>query len=297
MTHALLWSLTMLIAVWYGAVPIILAGTGGLVSEKSGISNIGLEGLLLLGAFVGIWAGGHNGLIGVIAAVVVGAAAGLCMAALIQEFGIDPIVCGLSLNMMAAGATQYLSVILYPDGITVPGLPRWPFLALALVLPGACLFALGHTRWGLRLRAAGEDSRAARMAGLDVKRIRYGGLALSGALAALGGAFLSLVDAHTFSSNMSAGKGYIALALVVFGGWNPVRVAGGALMFGLLYTLQTQVQINNWHAHVLGVQFFDPALLDTAPYVATILVLAVAARRVTAPRAVGQVDEGVGDSA
>lgn len=278
------WLLPLLVAAWYSSVPIVFAAVAGVVSERSGVPNIALEGYLLASAFAAVWAGQHSGLIGLAAAVIVAALLGLLLAFLTQDLRVDPIVSGLAITMFAVGATQYLSTDLYSSGVEVNGLNQWPFMVIAVVLPWVAAFGLANTRFGLRLRSAGEDASGARMAGISPKRVRYAALALSGALCGVGGGFLSLVDAHTFTSNMSAGKGYIALALVVFGGWRPVRVALGAVMFGFLYALQTQVQISNWHFRLGGIEWSDSLLLDALPYLMTIVVVAAAAQRVIPPR-------------
>jgi ABC-type uncharacterized transport system permease subunit len=285
MMHSVTWLLPLLIGAWYSAVPIVFAAMAGVISERAGVPNIALEGFLLATAFAAGAAGQHHAVLGLLAGLGAGTLLGLLLAALTQDLRVDPIVSGLSITLFAAGATQYLATDLYPDGIDVTGLSQWPFMLLAIALPFACAALLAGTRFGLRLRSVGEDPIAARMAGISPRGMRYAALALSGAVCGLGGVFLSLVDAHSFSSNMSAGKGYIALALVVFGGWRPVRVALGALMFGFLYALQTQVQISNWHFHALGIDFSDSSLLDAVPYVMTVLVVSVVALRVTPPRA------------
>ena len=282
MTH---WLLPLLLGAWYCATPIAFAAVAGVVSERAGVPNIALEGYLLASAFAAVAAGQHGAVLGLIAGLAVSTLLGLILAALTQNLRINPIVSGIGMSMFAAGATQYLGTTLYPSGVEVAGFSRWPFMVLALILPFATAYLLANTRFGLRLRAVGEDPGAARMAGIDPRRVRYAALALSGTLCGLGGVFLSMVDAHTFASNMSAGRGYIALALVVFGGWKPVRVALGALMFGFLFALQTQVQISNWRLHALGIDFSNSLLLDALPYLMTVVVVAVAALRVTPPRA------------
>lgn len=295
MTHlpSLTWIGPLLIAAWYSAIPIIFAAVGGVVSERSGVPNIALEGFLLFGAFTSVWAGQHFAALGLAVALGAGILIGLLYAWLTQDLRIDPIISGIGLNLLAAGVTQYLGMTLYPAGIEVSGLSRWPFLLLSVIVPCIAWYGLGNTRLGLRIRSAGEDPVAARLAGVSARGVRYAALALSGALGSLGGVFLSLVDAHTFSSNMSAGKGYIALALVVFGGWNPLRVVLGALMFGLLYALQTQVQISGWHFNLFGVTLSDSELLDAIPYLMTIVVLALVATRVRPPAALAQPDPGI----
>jgi simple sugar transport system permease protein len=296
MTHlqTLAWLGPLLIAAWYSAIPIIFAAVGGVVSERSGVPNIALEGFLLFGAFTAVWAGQRDPVLGLAFALLIGTLLGLLYALLTQNLRVDPIISGLSINLLAAGATQYLAMTLYPSGIEVGGLLRWPFLLLSILVPLAAWYGLRNTRLGLRIRSVGEDPMAASLAGISTRKVRYIALAISGALGSLGGVFLSLVDAHTFSSNMSAGKGYIALALVVFGEWNPIRVVLGALMFGFLYAIQTQVQISGWHWNLLGINWTDSQLLDAVPYVMTIAVLAVTAARVKPPAALSQQAAGDG---
>lgn len=284
MTH-LSWLMPLLLGAWYSAVPIVFAAVAGVISERAGVPNIALEGYLLAAAFAAVAAGQHSAAMGLFAGIAAGVVLGLILAALTQDLKIDPIVSGIGITMFAAGATEYLSTDLYPSGVEVGGFPKWPFMILAVILPFAATYLVANTRFGLRLRSAGEDPHSARMAGISPRKIRYAALALSGALGGLGGVFLSMVDAHTFSSNMSAGKGYIALALVVFGGWRPVRVSLGALMFGFLYALQTQVQISNWRLHAFGIDLSDSLLLDAVPYLMTVVVVSIAALRVLPPRA------------
>jgi ABC-type uncharacterized transport system permease subunit len=285
-----MWVGALLWATLYSAVPILLAAMGGVLSERSGVANIALEGFLLTGAFVGVWAGQTNALVGVAAAVGAGAAMGLLHAIFVDRLRMDHIISGLAINLLAAGGTRFLAARLFPDGTNVPMLPRAPFLAVALLLPFALTLLLYRTRFGVGLRAVGENPATARGLGIASDGVRAIAVAVCGALAALGGAYLSLADAGTFSRNMSAGKGYIALAAVIFGRWKPVPTAVGALFFGLVYAIQTQVQIGGKNIRLAGITWTSAVLLDCLPYAVTIIALISFAGRSVAPAALGKVE-------
>ncbi len=279
-----------LIATLYSATPLALAAMGGILCERSGVVNIALEGLMLAGAFVGVWAGTASSVLGLLAALGVGALLGLLHAFLTQRTRVDHVVSGLGINLLVAGVTRYLYLRYYPSGVQIPGLNGALFLGCALVLPFVVWQLLTRTRFGLRLRAVGENPESARMAGIAPSPTRYVAVTLSGVLAAFAGAYLSMADAHTFSTNMSAGKGYVALAAVIFGKWNPLGAAGGALFFGFFYALQTQLQISNIHLNFLGVEWTSPFLLDTIPYLMTLAALISVVGRAVPPAALGQED-------
>jgi len=251
------------------------------------VANIALEGFLLAGAFVGVWAGQQVPLIGVLAALALGGLLGLLHAFLTQKARLDHLVSGLAINLMAAGVTRFLSMRLFPSGIEVPTLHRAPFLILALCLAALITFVLYRTPFGLRLRAVGENPTSARTSGIDPLPIRYIAVSISGMLAALGGAYISLADVGTFSRDMSAGKGFVALAAVIFGKWKPLETTGGAVLFGFFYALQTQVQISGIRAKLFGIEWASPALLDSLPYVLTTIALVAFVGRAVAPRALG----------
>lgn len=285
------WVVALFWATLYSATPLILAAMSGILCERVGIVNIALEGLILAGAFVGVWFGAQSAWIGLGAALLAGGLLGLLHAFLTQQIRMNHVVSGLGINLLAAGATRYLFLHLFPEGRSIPGLDRASFLVAALVLPFAVLLLLNRTRFGLRLRAIGESPESARMAGISPGPIRYVAVMLSGVLAALAGAYLSMAEAHTFSSNMSAGKGYIALAAVIFGKWNPLGAAGGALFFGFFYAVQTQMQISGVRLIALGIEWNSPYVLDMLPYLMTIAVLISAVGRATPPAALGLEEE------
>ena len=285
------WLTALLVATLNGAAPLLLAAMGGILSERAGVVNIALEGLILSGAFAGAYFGQHNALIGLIAAIAVGAILGLLHAVLTQYTRMNHVVSGLGINLLAAGATRYLTLVLFSNGLTSMSIPPGYYLAAALVLPVLLTFVLKDTRFGLRLRAAGESPESARMAGVSITPIRIAAVTLSGVCAAFAGSFLSLGENHTFSRDMSAGKGYIALAAVIFGKWNPAGAAAASIFFGLFYAVQTQLQIMDLKFHFLGVEWTSPALLDMLPYIMTLTALVSVVGRATPPAALGQ-EEG-----
>ena len=287
------WGAALLRATVYSAVPLTLAAMGGVLCERSGVVNIALEGLMLTGAFVGVWIGASSGTAGLVAAMVAGGLLGLLHAILTQRYRMNHVVSGLGINLLAAGATRFLALRLFPSaGFMVRGLPSGLFLWTAVALPPALALYLRYTRFGLRLRAVGEDPESARMAGISPGPVRYAAIIASGVLAAMAGAYLSMADAHTFSSGMSAGKGYIALAAVIFGKWNPLGAAGGALFFGFFYALQTQLQISAIHPHWLGIEWNSPFLLDSLPYLMTLAALMSVVGRASPPAALGAEEAG-----
>lgn len=285
------WALALFWATLYSATPLVLAALGGVLSERSGVVNIALEGLILAGAFVGVWAGQSSALVGLLAALVAGALLGLLHAFLTQKTCMDHVVSGLGINLLVLGATRYLALRLFPNGLRIAGLSPSLFLTLAVVLPFVVFLVLTRTRFGLRLRASGEDPESARMAGVSPGPPRFAAVTLSGVLGALAGAYLSMADAHTFSSNMSAGKGYIALAAVIFGKWNPLGAALGALFFGFFYALQIQLQISGIPLRWLGIEWNSPYLLDSLPYLMTLAALAGVVGRAVPPASLGRETE------
>ena len=226
------------------ATPLTLGALGGLFSERSGVINIALEGMMLIGAFFGAWGADITGswFLGIVIALAAGAIFAALHALFAITFRADQIVSGTALNLLAVGITGYLYVQIYGDEGTPDDLPQVPnvylpiksvpfigdvfgslnllvWVALAMVL--VTWVVVFRTAWGLRLRSAGENPLAAETAGLSVVRTRYLAVMCSGGLAALGGAFLSIGFVHTFSQNMTAGRGFIALAALIFGRWRP----------------------------------------------------------------------------
>lgn len=278
------------------AAPLVLAGLGGLWAERAGVINIGLEGMMVIGTWFGAWAGYQWGpVVGVLAAIVAGAVFGLIHALATVTFGVDQVMSGLALNLLAAGIARYLSKLFFngiPGGTATKSPPVDPFPAFTV--PGLSEFLRGiesqhwfligdvagilgglvteisiltivviilvllthyvfwHNRFGLRVRSSGENPWAADSLGIDVTRIRYIALVISGALAGMGGAFLVTVSSSVYNEGQVAGRGFIGLATVVFGNWRPLPLGGGALLFGFTDAVSTR-QPSTVHAFLLVV--------------------------------------------
>lgn len=286
------------------ATPLALAAIGGILSERSGVVNIGLEGQMLMGAFVG-WASAvalGNGWLGVMCGMSAGALLGLLHALLTQRFRADHVVSGMAVNLLSAGGTVFLLRRFFERPPDAPGVPEWglkwlepvpvlggllagqsPFILLMLGLPFVLHTGLYHTMWGLRVRASGESMRKSRLAGISVVAIRYQCVILSGALAGLAGTYLSLSQLKVFTEGMSAGKGFIALAAVIFGRWTPLGATAAALGFGFLDALQQRLQGET----LFGVQVPSELLLSL-PYLLTIVALAGLVGRSIPPADLGK---------
>lgn len=286
------------------AVPLLLPALGELISERAGVINIGLEGFLLAGAFTAFAVSFSSGspLLGLGAALAIGAAAGAAFAFFVVGRSANQVVTGTAFNLLAVGLTgvAYRAIFgVTGTALTVAGAPSLPLpllsslpvvgralfeqtvLGYAAFLAVPCVaFALGHTLPGLRLRMVGENPRAAETEGVDVTRVRTVALTLCGTLAAAGGAHLALSYAKTFVEGMSAGRGFIALAIVIVGR----RSAAGAMFAALFFGLATALQ---FHVQALGLPVPYHFLL-ALPYVLTLLVLAGFGGRLEAPAALGQ---------
>jgi simple sugar transport system permease protein len=282
------------------STPIALGALSGIFSERAGVVNIGIEGMMLTSAFVGFafgW-GTESLLVGILAALLAGMALALLHAVFSIHLRVDQIISGTVLNLLAVGLTGYF----YADEmrlpgklpeITIPGLSQIPFVGpllfvnppityLTLILVAVSHVVLYQTRWGLRTRAVGENPRAADTLGISVTRTRYLNLVISGALAGLAGAFLTIEAVGTFERLMTNGRGFIALAAMIFGGWTPIGAWGAALLFGFATALQGQLQF-------LGLGSIIPhQFIGMLPYLITIIVLAGFVGRVRPPAAVGQ---------
>jgi simple sugar transport system permease protein len=277
------------------ATPLLFASTGGVLSERGGIVNIALEGFLLAGAFASVAAAGLPGgpLAGLAAAALTGAALAAIHALVTIRFKVDQIVSGVALNLLAVGATRFLLQLQFHSAsnsgrVEAAGMPEWlgswPLVLLAILTPTAAHFLLEATPFGLRLRAVGDHPQAAATAGVGVSWVRAVGVLLSGALAGLGGAWLAF-DQHQFVAEMSGGRGFIALAAVIFGGWRPRPAAIACLLFGGLDAFQVELQTHD----VLPREWGN--LVQMVPYVAVIAILAGAAGRTRAPAALGRADD------
>ncbi|MEV7104688.1 ABC transporter permease [Streptomyces atroolivaceus] len=354
------------------AVPIGLAGLGGLWAERAGVVNIGLEGMMILGTFFGAWAGWQTDpWIGVLAGVVGGMLGGLLHAFATVTFGVDHIISGIAINILALGFTTYFAKLWFNTGVaaekggspkqsppadsittvTVPGLSDWlhsvekhhwffvsdvagilgglvthvsllTLVAVALFV--GTFFVLWKTAFGLRLRSCGENPVAAESLGVNVYRYKYIAVIISGGLAGLGGAFLSLVTSHIYNEGQTGGRGYIGLAAMIFGNWRPGGLAMGAGLFGFADALQLRNGGESVHALLLLLvvmlvvlaawklyrKRFVPGVIsaviaaavlvwylatDTVPtefvsatpYIVTLLVLSLSAQRLRMPKADG----------
>jgi simple sugar transport system permease protein len=264
-------------------VPLGLAALGGVVSERSGVIALHLEGVMLMGAFAAAGAAAASGSagVGLMAGVIAGALVGLLHAFLTQRLKTPPILSGVGINLGALGLTTF-ALRKMPEALeSAPLLPAALMIPLTVVAVAAVWFVLTRTPIGLRLRACGENPKAATAAGVSVGRIRYGAALAAGALAGLGGVSLALVGLGAFTENMTAGRGYIALAAVIFGRWNPLGAAGAALLFGLGDALQVTLQTQGWAATI------PPDMLTLLPYLVTLLAL-IFFRGGSSPAALGE---------
>ncbi len=274
------------------AAPIVLAALGGVVSERSGIVDLSLEGKLLIGALateIGAHATG-SGAVGAAAGVAGGMLTGALYALVVVRFRADQVVSGIAINMLAIALGAYLIQLLYRSASNaprIPGLPgnllANPLFWIALVLVPAVHVLLQRTRFGLRVRAAGEHPAAAESLGVHVARIRWGAALVSGGLAGLGGAWLALEN-HSFLSDMAAGRGYLALAAVIMGNWRPVGAALACLFFGAAQSLQIQLKTS-------GILAIPDSLASILPYLLTMIALAGFIGRSRPPASLGRPPE------
>lgn len=285
-----------IVATLIAATPLVLAAMGGVMSERSGVVNIALEGIMLTSAFVGYAAAvaTHNLWFGVVVAVVGGMIIAALHAVLSIRFLVDQIVSGTVINILAIGITGsfYRTYIQNAElagtgvlpAIQLNFLPNAPFIGaitlMALVLIPLVHLLLFHTVFGLRTRACGEHPLAAETAGINVYLIRYSNVILSGALAGLGGAYFSLQQIGNFLPNMTGGRGFIALAAMIFGRWSPFGAFLASLLFAGADALSGRLQIYGVH--------LPYQILGMLPYVVTIIVVAGAVGRAVAPAADGK---------
>jgi ABC-type uncharacterized transport system permease subunit len=268
------------------ATPIAYAALGGVVSERSGVVNIGLEGMMIAGAFTAALVSGLTGSpeAGILAGIAAGALFGALLGFAAAIFKVDQIVAGTGINLVTAGGAAYALVLIYNQpgaGPIVPALGAhyWILVALAFVCAGLLHAVLYFTPWGLRVRACGENPRAVHDAGIDPLRLRIAAVTLSGALAGLGGAFLSIGEVNIYSDGMTAGRGFIALAAVIFGRWTPFGATGAAVFFGFFEALQYALQGR--------IGWLPSDAMQAVPYVAALVAIAGLVGRVRAPAADG----------
>ena len=272
------------------STPLLFAALGGMFSERSGVINIALEGMMLAGAFgaaVGTlathspWLGSGFGI-----------GAGIALAGVYGFFAIrlraNQIIAGTAINMLALGITPFLCKVLFDVTGSTPAIPfldrfQSAPIWLAWLLVAVCYLWLHYTRWGLWLSFAGENPEALNAAGIGVNRVRWFAVLASGALAGMGGASLSIFLSSSFSRNMTAGRGFMALAALIFGKWKPVPVGLACLLFGFAEAVQIRLQgVVLWGGDPVPVQF-----IQILPYVVTMLVLAGFVGTARPPKALG----------
>jgi simple sugar transport system permease protein len=271
------------------ATPLLLAALGGMFSERAGVINIALEGLMLAGAFTAAAITHYTGSpwVGLLAGILAGVGVALIHAVASIRFQADQVVSGTAINILMLGVPALLSGAFFLSSGSTPQIPKdnlipWTPVVLAFLLVPVTWYVLFRTPFGLRLRAVGENPGAADAAGVSVTRLRYSAVLLSGALAGIGGAYLSIGQSSLFTRNMTSGRGFIALAALIFGKWRPVQTMLACLLFGFTEALAIQLQ---------GVKFGEEEIpnqfIQIIPYLLTIIVLAGFIGRARAPRALG----------
>ncbi len=284
-TIALIWSTIR------GSTPLILAALGGLFSERSGVINIALEGMMLAGAFTaaGVTYGTKSPYIGLLAGLLAGALIAAIHAVACIRYKADQVVTGTAINILMIGMPAFLSGAFFLSSGSTPQLPKeqlipWLPIVLAFAFVPITWYVLYKTPFGLRLRSVGENPEAADAAGISVARMKYAGVLLSGALAGIGGAYLSIGQSSLFTRNMTSGRGFIALAALIFGKWRPVQTLLACLLFGFTEAVSTQMQgvVKLPSGEDIPVQF-----VQMVPYVLTIIVLAGFIGSSRPPRALG----------
>ena len=282
------------------AIPYLFAASGGVVAERAGVVSLTLEGFMLTGAFGAALGSFYSGsaAVGVLCGIGAGLLFGLLHAVASIRFRADQIVVGIALNLLAVGVTRFFLQLAFDSSSNSPRVPGLsaadlgfaaglfasllnPLLWLGLLAIPAVWWLVARTPFGLRVRAVGEHPEAAASVGVPVARVRYAAVALSGVLAGLGGVYLAL-DQHQFTDSMTAGRGFIALAAVIFGRWEPVRAGVACLLFAAAETLQIQLQ---------AMQAAPSQLVATLPYVLTIVALAGVVGRSTPPASLGKAEQ------
>ena len=276
------------------STPLLFAALGGMMSERSGVINIALEGMMLVGAFgaASLAFATQSSSLGALGGMGVGALLAAFYGFFVIELRSNQIVAGTAINMLAVGATPFLGKILYNNSTSTPSLPLGlrfqaaPWIAWGIVV--LSWVWMRYTPSGLWLNFAGEHPEALDSAGIRVKRVRWVAVLMSGALAGLGGATLSIFLSSSFSRSMTAGRGFMALAALIFGKWKPIPTALACLLFGFTDAMQIRLQnVVLWGTEPVPVQF-----IQILPYIVTMLVLAGLVGQSRSPRALGLPFEG-----
>jgi simple sugar transport system permease protein len=292
-------TLAMLLSAIRLSTPLIFAALGGLFSERSGVINIALEGLMLAGAFTAAVATYqlHNPFLGMFCGILAGAALAYIYAVSCIKFQADQVVAGMAINFLMIGLPALISGAVYDSAGSTPqidkaeqlpdiinGLSYASLLVFALV--PICWYVLYKTPFGLRLRATGENPEAADVAGVNVIKLRYIAVVISGVLAGAGGAYLSIGQSSLFTRNMTSGRGFIALAALILAKWRPVPVLLACLFFGFMEALTNQIQGASW-AKLPSGEDIPVQFIQIIPYLLTIIVLAGFIGLSRAPKALG----------
>ncbi|MCC7025084.1 MAG: ABC transporter permease [Thermomicrobiales bacterium] len=283
-------SVALLTATLRSAAPLVFAAMGGLLSERSGVTNIALEGFMLMGAFAavaGAWFSG-NPFVGLLVAIITGAVGGAIFAFWAISLRADQIVAGTAIVLLGLGLTSFLTEQIWGQAGGSPSVERLPSIGagMNILLPFAYLLVpvthwfLFRTKAGLRVLACGENPVAAQSVGIDVDRYRFAMVIASGVLASVGGAYLSIGDLSQFTTNMAAGRGFIALAAVIFGNWMPWGAMGAALLFGFAQALRYHVQALNLP--------ISQDIIIALPYLLTLIAVTGLFRQSTPPAGVGK---------
>lgn len=276
------------------AVPYLFAASGGVIAERAGIISLTLEGFMLTGAFSATLGAHYSGSpwIGVLSGMLGGLIFGLIHAVATIRYRANHVVVGIAVNLLAIGVTRFFLKLAFASSSNSPringfgGNQAWhgfdnPLIWMGLAVAPILAFVIYRTPFGLRIRAVGEHPDAAASVGIKVSFVQYVAVAVSGMLAALGGVFLAL-DQHQFTDQMTAGRGFIAVAAVIFGRWDPLRAALACLLFAAAETLQIQLQ---------GTQIIPSQFIEMIPYLLTIIALAGVVGRAVPPAALGKTAE------
>jgi simple sugar transport system permease protein len=289
MTEYLAWAVFLFASTIRLATPLLLAALGGLFSERSGVINIALEGLMLAGAFTAAAVTHYTGnpWVGLAAGMAAGVAVAAIHAVACIRYEADQVVSGTAINILMLGVPALLSGAFFLSSGSTPQIPKenllpWAPIFIAFLMVPLTWYALNRTPFGLRLRAVGENPEAADAAGVRVQAMRYAGVLLSGALAGIGGAYLSIGQSSLFTRNMTAGRGFIALAALIFGKWRPVQTMLACLLFGF-----TEAGAIHLQGRPIGGWEIPNQFIHIVPYVLTIVVLTGFIGQSRAPRSLG----------
>jgi simple sugar transport system permease protein len=280
------------------SVPLSFAGVGEYIAERAGTLNISVEAMMLSGAYAGALGSSvsHNAAAGFVWGMAAGLLVGLIHANFSHRLQANTFVVGLTLNVLALGVTNYLlqKITMSPRQVGVWTIPvfsripvvgkplfaeRWPAYLLVGLVP-AVWWVMSRSRWGLEMRSVGENPKAADVTGIHVNRRRRQGLMICGVLAGFGGAYLSVAEVGTFNSNMTAGRGFIVIAAVIFGGWTLGGTIAGCFLFGGVDALRLALPALGYH--------INPQLLIASPYVIALLAMCFFAKRLRQPAALAQ---------